>query len=118
MPSYLGTGVGFRSIYFDNFYPSKPLSIDWVEAISENYLAWEGQSRLGRRFYQLEKIRSQVPVVLHGVSLSFIESQPNTTFMFIIPTGKLPYMASFPKQSKPKDRKKSKKIILSSRIVK
>jgi uncharacterized protein (UPF0276 family) len=39
--------------------------VDWVEATSENYMA-----RGGRPLAILEKVRRDLPVVLHGVSLS------------------------------------------------
>jgi uncharacterized protein (UPF0276 family) len=45
--------------------------VDWVEAVSENFMAPGG-----RPLAVLEKVRSDVPVVLHGVSLSVGSSDP------------------------------------------
>ena len=39
--------------------------MDWVEAISENHLAPGGRPNA-----VLEKVRGELPVVLHGVSLA------------------------------------------------
>jgi uncharacterized protein (UPF0276 family) len=60
----LGHGIGLRTHHFGQFLAGRP-PIDWVEAISENFMA-EG----GRPLAVLEKVRRDVPVVLHGVSLS------------------------------------------------
>jgi uncharacterized protein len=46
-------------------------AVDWVEATSENYFA-EG----GRPFAVLEKVRRDLPVALHGVSLSIGSTDP------------------------------------------
>jgi uncharacterized protein len=61
---YLGHGVGLRTKHFAN-YLSQPPPVDWLEAISENFMAPGG-----RPLAVLEKVRRDVPVVLHGVSLS------------------------------------------------
>jgi len=45
--------------------------VDWMEAVTENYLAPGG-----RPVAALEKVRSEVPVALHGVSLSIGSTDP------------------------------------------
>lgn len=60
----LGHGIGLRTQHFAQLLAAPP-PVDWVEAISENFFA-EG----GRPLAVLEKVRRDVPVVLHGVSLS------------------------------------------------
>ena len=59
----LGHGIGLRPKHYARFLAEAP-AVDWVEAISENFLAPGG-----RPFAVLEKVRREVPVVLHGVSL-------------------------------------------------
>ncbi len=63
-PRPLGHGVGLRTRHFAQLLAAPP-PVDWVEAISENFMA-EG----GRPLTVLEKVRRDVPVVLHGVALS------------------------------------------------
>ena len=65
----LGTGVGLRPAHYRQFLDSKPESVSWVEVISENYLHWENRT-IDRPIQILEKIRQNVPIALHGVSLS------------------------------------------------
>ena len=60
----LGHGVGLRPKHFSEVL-QRPPPVDWVEATSENYMA-----RGGRPLAILEKVRRDLPVVLHGVSLS------------------------------------------------
>jgi len=60
----LGHGIGLRPAHYSNWLAEKP-RVDWVEVISENHLA-----RGGRPNAVLEKVRADVPVVLHGVSLA------------------------------------------------
>jgi uncharacterized protein (UPF0276 family) len=60
----LGHGIGLRSKHFGRFL-AEPPPVAWVEAISENFLAPGG-----RPAAVLEKVRRDVPVVLHGVSLA------------------------------------------------
>jgi uncharacterized protein (UPF0276 family) len=59
----LGHGVGLRTRHYGQFLAEKP-AIDWVEAISENFM---GQG--GRPLKVLEQARRDRPVVLHGVGL-------------------------------------------------
>lgn len=60
----LGHGVGLRPRHFGRWL-AEPPRVDWVEATSENYLGLGG-----RPYAVLEKVRRDLPVVLHGVSLS------------------------------------------------
>jgi len=60
----LGHGIGLRPKHFGRLLSDAP-PVDWVEAISENFLAPGG-----RPVAVLEKVRRDVPVVLHGVSLA------------------------------------------------
>jgi uncharacterized protein (UPF0276 family) len=60
----LGHGVGLRPRHFGRLL-TEPLPVGWMEAVSENYLAPGG-----RPVAALEKVRREVPVALHGVSLA------------------------------------------------
>jgi uncharacterized protein (UPF0276 family) len=60
----LGHGIGLRPKHYGRFL-SEAAPVGWVEAISENFLAPGG-----RPYAVLEKVRRDVPVVLHGVSLA------------------------------------------------
>jgi uncharacterized protein (UPF0276 family) len=66
----LGHGVGLRAKHFGAYLEAPP-PVDWLEAISENFMA-QG----GRPVAVLEKVRRDVPVVLHGVSLSIGSVDP------------------------------------------
>ncbi|MCI0574456.1 MAG: DUF692 domain-containing protein [Myxococcaceae bacterium] len=61
---HLGHGVGLRPRHFPRFLEGRP-EVDWVEAISENFMGVGG-----RPLAVLERVRRDIPVVLHGVSLS------------------------------------------------
>lgn len=63
-PSFLGFGLGLRTEHYNDILESKP-SIDWFEALSENYMIAGGKP-----LDYLDKIRADYPVVMHGVSLS------------------------------------------------
>jgi uncharacterized protein (UPF0276 family) len=67
---YLGHGVGLRPKHYGVFLESRP-QVDWVEAISENFMRVGG-----RPIAVLEKVRRDVPVALHGVSLSIGSTDP------------------------------------------
>jgi uncharacterized protein (UPF0276 family) len=69
----LGHGVGLRPKHFGRFLEQRP-AIDWVEAVSENFMV-----RGGRPLAVLEKVRRDMPVVLHGVSMSIGASDPPDT---------------------------------------
>ena len=66
----LGHGIGLRPKHFSQLLEQRP-QVAWLEAISENYMA-----KGGRPLAVLEKVRRDVPVALHGVSLSIGSSDP------------------------------------------
>ncbi len=66
----LGHGVGLRPKHFGRFLSEAP-PVDWMEATSENFMAPGG-----RPLAVLERVRREVPVVLHGVSLSIGSTDP------------------------------------------
>ena len=66
----LGHGIGLRSKHFERFLAERP-PVDWVEVVTENFMA-DG----GRPIAVLEKVRRDMPVVLHGVSLSIGSVDP------------------------------------------
>ncbi len=58
------SGIGLRSPHINEFITKKP-GVAWVEVHSENYFG-DG----GLPLHQLETVRRDYPVSLHGVSLS------------------------------------------------
>ena len=58
------TGIGLRAPHISEFLTKKP-GVAWVEVHSENYFG-DG----GKPLQQLESVRRDYPVSLHGVSLS------------------------------------------------
>jgi uncharacterized protein (UPF0276 family) len=60
----LGHGIGLRPRHFTQMLQERP-GVDWLEATSENFMAPGG-----RPVAVLEKVRRELPVVLHGVSLA------------------------------------------------
>jgi uncharacterized protein (UPF0276 family) len=66
----LGHGVGLRTDHFPRILDGPPL-VDWFEIISENFMIPGG-----RPLAVLEHVRSQVPVVMHGVSMSLGSVDP------------------------------------------
>jgi uncharacterized protein len=69
-PPHLGHGIGLRARHFARFLTERP-PVDWVEAVTENFLAPGG-----RPIAVLEKVRGEVPVALHGVSLAIGSVDP------------------------------------------
>jgi uncharacterized protein (UPF0276 family) len=67
---HIGHGVGLRTRHFPDLLAGPP-PVDWLEAVSENFMAPGG-----RPLAVLEKVRREVPVVLHGVSLSIGSTDP------------------------------------------
>jgi len=61
----LGVGVGLRRPHVAQVLSGAPGAVDWMEIISENYLAEGGIQRV-----HLEAVRQKYRVVPHGVSLS------------------------------------------------
>src|SRR5438477_3992935 len=66
----LGLGVGLRNKHFAHLLRHPP-QVDWFEIISENFMDDYGFAR-----HVLQHVRSQVPVVMHGVSLSIGSTDP------------------------------------------
>lgn len=60
----LGHGVGLRTKHFARLL-AEPVPVPFMEAVTENFLGAGG-----RPISVLEKVRRDVPVALHGVSLS------------------------------------------------
>jgi len=72
---YLGVGVGLRRPYFSQFESQVPKVVHWVEVIAENYTPLKDGTLKKNRIEKLLKVREQVPVVLHSVSLSLGSTQ-------------------------------------------
>lgn len=62
---YLGFGLGLRTDHYQTIIEEKPKHIDWFEIISENFMV-EG----GKPLDNLDRIRTDYPMVMHGVSMS------------------------------------------------
>jgi hypothetical protein len=69
----LGHGVGLRAPHYGAWLAAPP-HLGFVEAVSENFFAPGG-----RPAAVLERVRREVPVALHGVSLSVGSSDPLST---------------------------------------
>jgi uncharacterized protein len=71
-PAYpaLGFGLGLRVDHYETFLAERP-AIDWLEALTENYLVPGGQP-----LRNLTRIREHYPMVMHGVSLSIGSTAP------------------------------------------
>ncbi len=72
--AFLGVGVGLRTVHCPRILETPDparLGIDFVEAISENYMVPGG-----RPPRVLEDVRARLPVVLHGVSLNVGSADP------------------------------------------
>jgi uncharacterized protein (UPF0276 family) len=63
-------GVGFRPAHFAALRRD-PSRVDWLEALSDNYLGIGGERRAW-----LEDLRRDSPLVLHGVALSIAGATP------------------------------------------
>jgi uncharacterized protein (UPF0276 family) len=66
----LGLGVGLRNLHFAHILEHGP-QVDWFEIISENFIGNHGHARA-----VLDRIAAQVPIAMHGVSLSIGSSDP------------------------------------------
>ena len=66
----LGLGVGLRPPHYEHVLRHGP-QVDWFEIISENFIDNHGYAR-----HVLEQVAAQVPIVMHGVSLSIGSSDP------------------------------------------
>jgi uncharacterized protein len=67
MSELKGFGLGLRTDHYADFRatPAPLLGVDWLEVISENYMVPGGKP-----LAHLDAIRRDVPMVMHGVSLS------------------------------------------------
>ncbi len=63
-------GVGLRHIHFPYLEKNSGHSVEWFEALLENYMG-----TFGRPYKMLEKIRADYPIAFHGVSLSIASSE-------------------------------------------
>jgi uncharacterized protein len=61
----LGFGLGLRPTHYEALLGEQRGAVDWLEALTENYLGLGGQP-----LRYLERLREHYPLVLHGVSLS------------------------------------------------
>jgi uncharacterized protein (UPF0276 family) len=67
---FLGHGVGLRVPHYARVL-ERGVDVDWVEVISENFFGGGG-----RPWAVLERVRRDVPLVLHGVSLGIGSAEP------------------------------------------
>jgi hypothetical protein len=66
----LGFGLGLRPDHYEAILADRP-PVDFFEALTENYLVPGGKA-----LHYLDRIRSEYPLVLHGVSLSIGSTEP------------------------------------------
>lgn len=64
IPTFSGYGLGLRKPHYAEFL-DRPVAVDFVEVISENFMIEGGRPRR-----ILRDVRARYPVALHGVSLS------------------------------------------------
>ena len=69
--SVKGFGLGLRVEHYAEFLEQRPANVDWLEILSENYMVPGGKP-----LNFLDRIRSDYPMVMHGVSLSIGSSDP------------------------------------------
>ena len=67
---FLGFGLGLRTEHYQYVIDNKP-DVDWFEIISENYMVPGGKP-----LDNLDRIRADYPMVMHGVSLSIGSTDP------------------------------------------
>jgi len=67
---FLGFGLGLRTEHYQHVIEHKP-QVDWFEIISENYMVPGGKP-----LANLDKIRADYPMVMHGVSMSIGSTDP------------------------------------------
>jgi uncharacterized protein (UPF0276 family) len=70
MSKIQGFGLGLRPEHYEAVF-SGPRRVDWFEILTENFLVPGG-----RPLHNLERIRADYPVVMHGVSLSIGGTSP------------------------------------------
>lgn len=71
----IGIGVGLRTPYYDLFYETPPKSVSWLEAVTENFMPLK-KGEMTAPLEKLLKFRRNLPVVLHGVSMSLGSTDP------------------------------------------
>jgi len=67
---FLGFGLGLRTDHYQYVIDHRP-QVDWFEIISENYMVPGGKP-----LANLDRIRADYPMVMHGVSLSIGSTDP------------------------------------------
>ena len=72
----LGTGVGLRSKFYGEFKNRHPKSVNWVEVVTENFMRWEKGNLARWPIKSLEYVSRELPVALHGVSMSLGSAEP------------------------------------------
>lgn len=72
----LGFGLGLRPKHYPHIFEHSP-AVDWFEIISENFMDTGGRPRRN-----LDRIRADYPIVMHGVALSIGTVDPlNSTYL-------------------------------------
>ena len=66
----LGFGLGLRPTHYTEIFETGP-RIDWFEILSENFFV-----RGGRPLHNLDRLRRDYPIAMHGVSLSIGGTDP------------------------------------------
>ena len=66
----LGFGLGLRTQHYEDIL-NGPRRVDWFEILSENYMVPGGKP-----LHYLDRIRTEYPLVMHGVSLSIGSTDP------------------------------------------
>ena len=72
-----GYGLGLRTDHYADFIEDGARlrqRVDWLEIITENYMVAGGKP-----LQMLDRIRSEFPMVMHGVSLSIGDTGPIDT---------------------------------------
>ena len=70
MARSLGFGLGLRPAHYTQIVESRP-RVGWFEILSENFMVPGG-----RPLHWLDRIRSDYPIAMHGVSLSIGSTDP------------------------------------------
>ena len=66
-----GHGIGLRPVHYGDVLRNGVRGVDWIEVCSENFF-----EPGGRPWAAMDKVRAQVPVALHGVSMSLGGTNP------------------------------------------
>ncbi len=74
-PQEISVGVGLRSQHHEDFLLQTPKTVSWVEVISENFMPWK-KDGWGSDIEILKRIRQNLPVALHGVSMNLGSASP------------------------------------------